>query len=39
MLENHLKSCVVNQIKEGKIAKSIEEIMNVFKKTKKGSLT
>ena len=36
MLENHLKSCVVNQIREGKIEKSIEEVMQVFKKTKKG---
>ncbi|MCR4326498.1 MAG: metal-sensitive transcriptional regulator [Candidatus Roizmanbacteria bacterium] len=39
MLENHLKSCVVHQIKEGKVEKSIEEVMQVFKKTNKGPLT
>ncbi len=33
MLENHLKSCVVDQIREGKVEKSIEEVMKVFKKT------
>lgn len=34
ILDNHLKTCVVDQIKSGKAEKSIEEIMKVFKKTK-----
>lgn len=34
LLENHLKSCVVNQMKEGKTEQSIEEIMKVFRKNK-----
>ena len=32
LLENHLKTCVANAIKSGKADKSIEEIMEVFKK-------
>ncbi len=31
-LENHLKTCVVDHIKKGRINTSIKEIMNVFKK-------
>lgn len=34
VLENHLQTCVVDHIKNGEAAKSIEEIMNVFKKNK-----
>lgn len=34
ILENHLKTCVVDHIKKGEAAKSISEIMNVFKKSK-----
>lgn len=30
-LENHLKTCVVDHIKDGKQKKAISEIMNVFK--------
>lgn len=33
-LENHLKTCVVNHIKNGETDASIKEIMNVFKKNK-----
>lgn len=32
VLENHLNGCVVDHIKKGEAKKSIEEIMNVFKK-------
>ncbi len=32
LLENHLKSCVADAITEGKMDKSISEIMEVFKK-------
>ncbi|OIP57972.1 MAG: hypothetical protein COX79_00750 [Candidatus Levybacteria bacterium CG_4_10_14_0_2_um_filter_36_16] len=32
VLENHLKTCAANAIKEGKGNEAIEEIMNVFKK-------
>lgn len=32
LLENHLKSCVADAIKKGNAEKSIEEIMQVFKK-------
>ena len=32
LLENHLKTCVVDQIKAGEADASIKEIMNVFKK-------
>jgi DNA-binding FrmR family transcriptional regulator len=32
LLENHLKTCVVDSIKKGKADKSIAEIMEVFKK-------
>lgn len=34
VLENHLKTCVVDHIKKGEAKTSIEEIMNVFKKSK-----
>lgn len=34
ILENHLRGCVVDHIKNGEADKSIEEIMNVFKKKK-----
>jgi len=33
-LENHLKTCVVDHIKNGETEKSVEEIMKVFKKNK-----
>lgn len=32
ILENHLKTCVVEQIKNGKPEKTVDEIMRVFKK-------
>jgi len=32
VLENHLNCCVVDHIKKGQAKKSIEEIMNVFKR-------
>ena len=32
VLENHLNGCVVDHIKKGQAKKSIEEIMNVFKR-------
>lgn len=32
VLENHLKTCVVDHIKKGEADASIKEIMNVFKK-------
>lgn len=34
ILENHLKTCVVDHIKKGEADTSIKEIMNVFKKRK-----
>ncbi len=34
LLENHLKTCVADHIKKGETGKSIEEIMNVFKRNK-----
>ena len=34
LLENHLKCCVADAIKEGNAEKSIEEIMQVFRKNK-----
>lgn len=34
VLENHLKTCVVDHIKNGETEASIAEIMNVFKKNK-----
>lgn len=34
ILENHLQGCVVSHIKEGNAKKSIQEIMNVFKRQK-----
>jgi len=33
ILENHLKTCVVDHIKKGKIQKTIQEIMNVIRKS------
>ena len=33
LLDNHLKTCVVSQLKEGKES-AIEEVMNVFKRQK-----
>lgn len=33
LLENHLKTCVVDHIKEGKTDITVEEIMKVFKKS------
>lgn len=32
VLENHLKGCVVDDIKKGKIDKTVKEIMEVVKK-------
>lgn len=32
LLENHLKSCVIGAIRQGKAEESIAEIMQVFKK-------
>lgn len=34
LLENHLRSCVADAIKDGRAQESIEEIMQVFKKKK-----
>ncbi len=34
VLEKHLQGCVVDHIKKGESKKSIEEIMNVFKRRK-----
>lgn len=34
VLENHLQSCVVQQIQEGQAQTAISEVMNVFKKRK-----
>lgn len=31
LLDNHLKTCVISQIKEGKV-EAVEELMTVFKK-------
>ena len=36
LLENHLKTCVVDHIKKGEADASIQEIMNVFKKSKQS---
>ena len=33
LLDNHLKTCVISQIKEGK-KEAIEEIMHIFQKNK-----
>lgn len=33
VLENHLKGCVIDDIKKGKTQKSVAEIMKVFKKS------
>lgn len=35
LLEDHLQSCVVNQIKTGKIAKATEEILRVYQLKRK----
>lgn len=34
LLENHLKTCVVDHIKKGEADASIKEIMNVLKRSK-----
>ena len=34
ILENHLKTCAIDSIKNGKTDEAIEEIMNVFQKKK-----
>lgn len=34
VLENHLKTCVVDHIKKGESKTTISEIMNVFKRSK-----
>lgn len=34
LLENHLKGCVTNSIKQGKQEEAIKEVMEVFKKFK-----
>lgn len=34
MLENHLKGCVAKSIKQGKEKEAIEEVMQIFKKSK-----
>ena len=34
VLENHLKTCVVDHIKNGEADKSVSEIMQIFKKSK-----
>lgn len=36
ILENHLNSCVVDDIKSGDTKKSIDEIMTVFRKKNNG---
>ena len=33
ILENHLKSCVVNAMKDGRQEEAVEEVMNIFKKS------
>ncbi|KKQ96523.1 MAG: hypothetical protein UT20_C0007G0007 [Candidatus Levybacteria bacterium GW2011_GWA1_39_11] len=33
ILENHLKTCVVESIKKGQAGKSIKELMEVFKRS------
>jgi len=38
ILENHLNTCVVSQIKKGDSKKSIQEIMKVFKKQEVNSI-
>lgn len=34
MLENHLHSCVADSIRQGNQKEAVEEVMNIFKKTK-----
>lgn len=34
VLENHLKTCVIDHIKKGETQSTIKEIMNVFKRSK-----
>ncbi len=34
VLENHLKTCVVDHIKKGEVDKTVKEIMEVVKKVK-----
>ena len=36
ILENHLKTCVVDSIKKGNVNESVGEIMEVFRRTKNG---
>jgi DNA-binding FrmR family transcriptional regulator len=36
ILENHLKTCVADAIKQGKSGEAIEEVMNVLKRTPKS---
>lgn len=36
ILENHLKTCVVESIKKGQAGKSINELMEVFRRSKNG---
>lgn len=35
MLEGHLKGCVVDSIRDGKVDEAVLEVMNVFKNSKK----
>lgn len=37
LLENHLSTCVVNQIKSGQHTKAVGEVMKVYKLSKKDS--
>lgn len=34
LLENHLKTCVVDHIKQGSTQETVEEVMKVFKNSK-----
>lgn len=36
ILENHLKTCVVDSIRQGHQEEAVEEVMNVFKKKERG---
>ena len=35
LLEGHLKTCVKTQMQKGKVDKSVEELLHIFKLTKK----
>lgn len=37
ILENHLNTCVIDNIKKGDTKKSIDEVMNVFRRKNKKS--